>query len=71
MRCLLHAAKKLTRLSLAENPVCSVPYYKSYLLYHLPNLRFLDFKRIREEDRKLAQQTFEGEKGRKLIQEIG
>lgn len=65
------AAKKLQRLSLAENPVCEVQYYKSFLLYHMPQLRFLDFKRIRDEDRKLAQQTFEGEKGKKLIQEIG
>lgn len=66
----LFKAKNLERLSLTENPVCDVQYYKLFLLYHMPQLRFLDFKRIREEDRKLAQQTFEGEKGKKLIQEI-
>lgn len=66
----LFKAKKLQRLSLAENPVCGVQYYKSYLIYHMPQLRFLDFKKIRDEDRKQAQQTFEGEKGKKLIQEI-
>ncbi|KAL8424546.1 hypothetical protein Efla_005652 [Eimeria flavescens] len=66
----LFKAKKLQRLSLLENPVCGAKYYKSFILFNLPNLRFLDFKRVRDEDRKLAQQTFAGEKGQKLIQEI-
>ncbi|KAL8273578.1 hypothetical protein Esti_002505 [Eimeria stiedai] len=71
VRCFsFRAPKKLQRLSLAENPVCGVKYYKSFILYHLPNLRFLDFKRVRDEERKAAQQTFAGDKGLKLIQEI-
>lgn len=64
-------AKKLQRLSLVDNPVCSSPYYRAYLIFNFPSLRFLDFKKIRDEERAQAKETFSGEHGEKLLQEIG
>eukprot|EP00920_Eleutheroschizon_duboscqi_P009163 GHVT01020963.1.p1 GENE.GHVT01020963.1~~GHVT01020963.1.p1 ORF type:complete len:194 (+),score=31.39 GHVT01020963.1:2099-2680(+) len=56
----------LVRLSLMGNPVTQSPYYRLYLIYHLPNLRFLDFKRIRQKERVAAKDTLSGEKGELL-----
>ncbi|OEH74967.1 small nuclear ribonucleoprotein polypeptide a [Cyclospora cayetanensis] len=66
----LSSAKKLERLVLTENPVCSTPYYRSYVLFHLPNLRFFDFCRVRKEERDSANKQFGGEAGRQLIEKI-
>ncbi|KAF8822949.1 putative small nuclear ribonucleoprotein polypeptide A' [Cardiosporidium cionae] len=54
--------KSLTRLSLPDNPVTSISHYRAYLIYHLPNLRILDFKRICDAERAQCKATFSGNK---------
>ncbi|KAF8821815.1 putative small nuclear ribonucleoprotein polypeptide A' [Cardiosporidium cionae] len=70
--------KFLTHLSLSDNPVTFdspvlmglnilqlnvlTSHYRAYLIYHLPNLRILDFKRIRDSERAQCKATFSGNK---------
>ncbi|GAW81561.1 U2 small nuclear ribonucleoprotein A' [Plasmodium gonderi] len=50
----LFKAKNLTRLSLLENAVCKLESYREYVIYNLPSLRYLDFKKIKTKDREAA-----------------
>jgi Leucine-rich repeat len=43
--------KKLEVLALMENPVTEKEHYRKYLVYKLPSLRVLDFKRITDKVR--------------------
>ena len=66
----LFSIKTLCRLSLLRNPVVYKKHYRLYCIYKLPQLRFLDFKRIREAERQMAQQVFATEEGRALTDQI-
>ncbi|PHJ23730.1 small nuclear ribonucleoprotein polypeptide a [Cystoisospora suis] len=66
----LFQAKNLERLSLVENPVCERAYYRLFVVYNLPKLRFLDFRRVTQQERLQAESVFKGEKGAKLSHEI-
>lgn len=48
----------LTHLSLLENPVTKKEHYRSYLIWLIPSLRFLDFQRVREVEREQAKELF-------------
>ncbi|VWU51773.1 U2 small nuclear ribonucleoprotein A', putative [Hepatocystis sp. ex Piliocolobus tephrosceles] len=50
----LFKAKNLTRLSLLENAVSKLENYREYLIYNIPSLRYLDFKKIKRKDREAA-----------------
>jgi len=41
----------LKTLSLIDNVVTKKPYYRLYVVHKLPNLRLLDFKKIKEKER--------------------
>lgn len=41
----------LKTLSLIDNVVTKKPYYRLYVIHKLPNLRLLDFKKIKEKER--------------------
>jgi len=41
----------LRTLSLIDNVVTKKPYYRLYIIHKLPNLRLLDFKKIKEKER--------------------
>jgi len=47
-------------LALLDNPVAKEPNYRLYVIYLLPNLRFLDFKRIRIAEKREARKIFGG-----------
>lgn len=38
---------KLTYLSLISNPVANKQHYRSYVIQKLPNLRVLDFRKVK------------------------
>ncbi|KAI7856939.1 leucine-rich repeat-domain-containing protein [Circinella umbellata] len=50
--------KRLTFLSLADNPVTKKQYYRLYLIHKLPRLRVLDFKKIKQKEREEANTLF-------------
>lgn len=50
----LSELKKLTHLSLLDNPVTKKQYYRLYLIYKLPQLRVLDFNKVKLAEKKEA-----------------
>ena len=44
----LRDCKKLKFLSLLDNPVARKDNYRLYVIFSMPQLRFLDFRRIRD-----------------------
>ncbi|KXJ05363.1 U2 small nuclear ribonucleoprotein A', partial [Exaiptasia diaphana] len=43
----LHSVKNLRYLSLLRNPITNKPYYRLFVIHNLPQLRVLDFQRIK------------------------
>jgi len=58
--------RKLTTLSLLKNPVIRQPHYRLYMLYKIPSLKFLDFQKVKKQEREDAKSMFGGEIGQKL-----
>ena len=56
----------LRTLSLLQNPVNRRAHYRLYVIHKLPNLRVLDFQKIREKEREAASALFASTEGRKL-----
>ncbi|KAM4892227.1 dynein regulatory complex subunit 3 [Sylvia borin] len=50
----LRRLKKLRTLNLSGNPFCSEEHYRLFVVAHLPNLVYLDFKLVRHSTRKAA-----------------
>lgn len=62
--------EKLSVLSLLHNPVTAKPHYRLYLVYKLPQLRLLDFRKIKMKEREEAKTLFKGKKGKEIQKEI-
>lgn len=60
----------LRQLALFNNPVTTNPHYRSYVIHRLPQLRTLDFRRIKKSERDAARQLFKGKKGKALEKEL-
>lgn len=61
---------KLETLSLLMNPVSTKPHYREYITYKFPHLRLLDFRKIKQKDRKAVTEFFKSKKGKEVIKEI-
>eukprot|EP00038_Savillea_parva_P008217 m.175467 g.175467 ORF g.175467 m.175467 type:complete len:246 (+) comp13999_c0_seq1:315-1052(+) len=66
----LASCQKLVRLCLIGNPVFVAENYRAYLIHLLPQLRLLDFQRVKDEERRQSKALFEGEAGAALLEEI-
>ncbi|KAE8739669.1 hypothetical protein FOCC_FOCC014827 [Frankliniella occidentalis] len=62
--------KSLTTLSLLYNPVTSRPHYRLYLIYKLPQLKLLDFQKIKQKEREEAKALFKSKVGKEIQREI-
>lgn len=62
--------KSLNTLSLLYNPVTSRPHYRLYLIYKLPQLRLLDFQKIKQKERDEAKALFKSKAGKEIQKEI-
>jgi len=62
--------KYLETVSFLNNELCRHPHYRLLLIHWVPSLRFIDFRRIRDEERKNAKKLFAGEKGQSLLKEV-
>jgi len=67
----LSTVKSLTTLSLMKNPVASKRHYRLYVIHKLPQLRLLDFRKIRQKEKEESAKLFKGKKGKQLEKEIG
>ncbi|KAI9686193.1 MAG: U2 snRNP complex subunit [Bathelium mastoideum] len=54
----LSSLPKLTQLVLMENPVTRKENYRYWIIWRIPSVRFLDFQRIRDAERKKAVELF-------------
>ena len=50
--------KKLQVLSLLDNPITSDPDLRSLLLHHIPSLRFINFRRVTDKERRAVKQKY-------------
>lgn len=60
----------LETICLLMNPVSTKPYYREYMAYKFPHLRLLDFRKIKQKDRKAAQEYFRSKQGKEMLKDI-
>ena len=66
----ISSCKTLLRLSLVNNLVTKLKYYRLYVIYKMPNLRVLDFQKVKKIEKEEAMRLFESEEGEKIIENI-
>lgn len=62
--------KNLTNLCLLQNPVSAKPQYRQYVVYRFPQLRLLDFRKIKMKEREAAVAYFRSKRGKEMVREI-
>ncbi|XP_013380350.1 U2 small nuclear ribonucleoprotein A' [Lingula anatina] len=67
----LASVKTLRTLSLMRNPVTTKKHYRLYVIHKLPQIRLLDFQKVRLREREAAGRMFKGKRGQALAKEIG
>ena len=63
----LAAFPSLSTLSLVDNIVTRRPNYRPYVIHKVPQLKALDFRKIKPKEREAAAQLFATEAGQKII----
>jgi len=66
----LSSVKTLTMLSLLHNPVVAKPNYRLFVIHRFPNLRVLDFKKVKAKEREDAKVLFKTRQGKDQLKEI-
>ncbi|KAK2722103.1 hypothetical protein QYM36_002602, partial [Artemia franciscana] len=61
---------KLTHLSLLHNPVTMKPHYREYVIFKIPQLRVLDFRKVKQKEREAALAKFQSKQGKELQKNI-
>jgi len=56
----------LVTLSLVGNPVQTKAHYRAFLIHKLPNLRVLDFRKVKKQERLEAEELFNSAEGATL-----
>jgi U2 small nuclear ribonucleoprotein A' len=64
----LKAAAELESLSVIGNPACRDQGYRLYIVHLLPQLKVLDFSKVRRREREEAAKLFEGPAGRERLE---
>jgi U2 small nuclear ribonucleoprotein A' len=54
----LAALPSITMISLVDNPVTKQPHYRAFLIAMLPNLKVLDFQKVKPPERAAAEATY-------------
>lgn len=54
--------KNLKSIVLLNNPICKLQYYRLFLIWAIPSLEVLDFKKVKEAERKEAIRLFGDDK---------
>ncbi|XP_050403898.1 U2 small nuclear ribonucleoprotein A' isoform X2 [Patella vulgata] len=67
----LSSLPSLEHLSLLRNPVTTKKNYRLYVIHKIPQIRVLDFQRIKMKERQAAAKLFKGKKGQQLVQDLG
>lgn len=67
----LSTVSTLQMLSLVRNPLTSKKYYRLYVIHKLPQLKVLDFQKVKQKERDACAALFTGKKGQQLARDIG
>ncbi|KAL2862312.1 U2 snRNP complex subunit LEA1 [Aspergillus lucknowensis] len=54
----LRQLTKLTHLTLLENPVTRKEYYRLWIIWRIPSVRFLDYQKVKDAERAKATELF-------------
>lgn len=54
----LAGCKKLRRLSLLDNPISKKQHYRLYVIHRLPQIRILDFRKVKQKERIASEKLF-------------
>jgi len=60
----------ITMLSLLHNPVVTRRNYREYVIHKFPNLRVLDFKKVKSQERENARNLFKTKEGKTQLKDI-
>lgn len=66
----LATLENLTTLSLLHNPITAKQHYRLYLIHKLPQLKLLDFRKIKLKEKNEAKSLFKSKKGKEIQKEI-
>ncbi|XP_075063760.1 U2 small nuclear ribonucleoprotein A' [Mixophyes fleayi] len=66
----LSTLKNLTYLCLLRNPVINKRQYRLYVVFKIPQVRVLDFQKVRLAEREEAASLFKGKRGAQLAKDI-
>ncbi|XP_019475110.1 U2 small nuclear ribonucleoprotein A' [Meleagris gallopavo] len=66
----LSSIKSLTYLSILRNPVTNKKHYRLYVIYKVPQVRVLDFQKVKLKERQEAEKMFKGKRGAQLAKDI-
>ncbi|XP_028333119.1 U2 small nuclear ribonucleoprotein A' [Gouania willdenowi] len=66
----LMSVKTLTLLSLLRNPVTNKKHYRLYVINKIPQIRVLDFQKVKLKERQEAEKMFKGKRGAQLAKDI-
>jgi U2 small nuclear ribonucleoprotein A' len=58
----LSNCKSLTHLTLLENPIQNKPHYRLWVIWAIPSVRFLDYAKVKLDEREKAAELFGTEK---------
>ncbi|EDW73833.1 uncharacterized protein Dwil_GK19667 [Drosophila willistoni] len=62
--------KKLDTICLLINPVSTKPNYREFMAHKFPQLRLLDFRKIKQKDRQDAEEFFRTKQGKDMLKEV-
>ncbi|KAL7406649.1 hypothetical protein ABVT39_023950 [Epinephelus coioides] len=66
----LASVKTLNLLSLLRNPVTNKKHYRLYVINKIPQIRVLDFQKVKLKERQEAEKMFKGKRGAQLAKDI-
>ena len=66
----LAPVQTLQFISLLHNPVVAKPNYRAFVIHKFPNLRALDFKKVKLKEKEEAKALFKSRKGKEQLQEM-
>ncbi|KAM4677699.1 U2 small nuclear ribonucleoprotein A' [Discoglossus pictus] len=66
----LASLKYLTYLCVLRNPVINKRHYRLYVIFRLPQVRVLDFQKVKMSEREEAASMFKGKRGAQLAKDI-
>lgn len=66
----LATVKSLALLSLLRNPVTNKKHYRLYVINKIPQIRVLDFQKVKLKERQEAEKMFKGKRGAQLAKDI-